>query len=348
MSSWITIDGTRGEGGGQILRTSLSLSAITGTPFSIDGIRAGRSRPGLMRQHLAAVEAAAAVCGAQVEGAVLGSRSLSFRPGRVQCGDHHFAISTAGSACLVFQTVLWPLLTGPGPSRVVFEGGTHNPHAPPFDFLDRTLVPLLRRMGASVELRLERHGFYPAGGGYFVANLQPCPRLERLELAHRGALVARRARALVSQLTSQIALRELKVVKTRLGWDDRECRPQELRTSRGPGNLLLLEVEHEEVTCVVTGFGERGVPAETVASRACGELERYLATGVPVGEHLCDQLIIPLALAGGGSVRTLPLSSHTTTNLDVTAQFLPVTHRVVTEREGDPASPVQLILEPRA
>src|SRR5512133_1574470 len=178
----ITIDGSMGEGGGQVLRTSLGLSLVTGQPFRIDNIRAGRPRPGLMRQHLAAVRAAAQISSAKVAGDEIGSRGLSFEPGPVRPGDYAFAIGTAGSATLVLQTVLPALMTASGPSRLKLQGGTHNPWAPPFDFLAKALLPLLGRMGPTIAAELIRPGFYPAGGGEFVVTIQPTPRLGPLEL----------------------------------------------------------------------------------------------------------------------------------------------------------------------
>lgn len=323
MTSCMQVDGAQGEGGGQILRTSMALAAITGTPIAIERIRAGRARPGLMRQHLTAVRAAAEICGGELEGDELGARALRFTPGPVRAGAYHFSVSTAGSASLVLQTVLWPLLLAGGPSQVVVEGGTHNMHAPPFDFLAAVFVPVLRRMGARVDIRLERHGFHPVGGGRMVADIEPGP-LQPIELVDAGPVVARRARALVAHLPGRIAERELAVVRAAPGWADAECRIEALDAAPGPGNVLLLEMSRAGVDEVVTGFGERGKRAERVAREAVAEAERYAAADTPVGEHLADQLIIPMALAGGGAFRTLPLSLHTRTNIDVVERFLPV------------------------
>jgi hypothetical protein len=166
---WIELEGSQGEGGGQILRTALSLSMITGIPFAIERIRAGRRKPGLLRQHLTAVQAAAAVCGAEVEGAAPGSQRLRFKPGPVRGGDYFHAIGSAGSCTLVLQTVLPALWFADGPSTLRISGGTHNPAAPPADFLIRTWQPLLLRMGVTLDIQLQRHGFYPAGGGEMLA-----------------------------------------------------------------------------------------------------------------------------------------------------------------------------------
>ncbi len=204
----LRIDGSFGEGGGQILRTSLSLSMVTGRPFRIENIRARRERGGLLRQHLTAVRAAVEICDGQVEGASLGSTALTFKPGRVKSGDYHFAIGTAGSGTLVLQTVLPALMTADGRSRIVIEGGTHNQSAPPFHFLERAFLPLVRRMGPKVTVQLERYGFYPAGGGRFLAEIQPSGVLQPFDLAERGEIVSRGVTAIVANLPRHIALRE--------------------------------------------------------------------------------------------------------------------------------------------
>jgi RNA 3'-terminal phosphate cyclase (ATP) len=321
MSSMLVIDGSLGEGGGQILRSSLAMSLITGQPFRMTHIRAGRKKPGLLRQHLTAVRAAAAVGGASVEGDRLGSQELTFHPASVRGGELVFDVGSAGSATLVLQTVLPPLLVASTPSSLLLEGGTHNPFAPPFDYLERVFLPLIARMGARAEARLERAGFYPAGGGRMNVTVQPAPRLQRLELLERGAVRGQRARALLSRLPRQIGERELRRVRDQLAWPEEQLQVEEV-ASPGPGNALLLEVECEQITELFTAFGERGVPAEAVADRAVVEARRYLTAGIPVGEQLADQLLLPLALAGGGAFRTLPLSSHSLTNLDVLRRFV--------------------------
>jgi RNA 3'-terminal phosphate cyclase (ATP) len=319
----LTIDGSRGEGGGQIFRTSLTLSLVTGTPFRIDHIRAGRAKPGLMRQHLTALEAAAAVGEADVDGAVVGGQEVVFRPKRLRPGNYRFAVGTAGSAGLVLQTILLPLVIARAPSSLTLEGGTHNPAAPPFEFLTEALLPLLRRMGADVDARLERAGFYPAGGGRMTIDVSEGGSLGSLHLVQRGRTLRRRARALVSRLSRQIADRELAVIRSRLGWDGDELQVVVLSEGMaGPGNVVLLSIESEHVVEVFTGFGEIGVRAEAVAERVAQEARRYLAADVPVGPHLADQLLLPMALAGGGTFRTVPLSRHASTNLEVIGQFL--------------------------
>jgi RNA 3'-terminal phosphate cyclase (ATP) len=320
----ITIDGSQGEGGGQILRTSLALSLVTGQPFRMERIRAKRQKPGLLKQHLTAVEAAKTVGGAEVEGAALSSQTLEFRPGPVTPGNYRFAVGTAGSATLVLQTVLPALLTGSGHSSLTLEGGTHNPMAPPFDFLEKCFMPLIHRMGPTVELELRRHGFFPAGGGRFHARIEPVKELSRLDLLERGPVRSKQAWMLVSKLPEHVGQRELAVVRDELKWREDECRIEAVQYPVGPGNAVVLAMDTDHVTGVFTGFGERGRPAEEVARSAIEAANAWLEADVPVDEHLADQLLIPMVLAGGGSFRTAKPSLHTTTNAEVIDRFLPV------------------------
>ncbi|MGV8041652.1 MAG: RNA 3'-terminal phosphate cyclase [Thermoanaerobaculaceae bacterium] len=319
----IHIDGSRGEGGGQILRSALALSLVTARPFEISGIRARRPKPGLLRQHLAAVEAARVIGQGRVEGATPGSTSFAFQPGEVRPGEYRFAVGSAGSATLVLQAVLPALVLASGPSHLEIEGGTHNPFAPPFDFLSRTFLPLVERMGPRVRARLRRHGFYPAGGGRLVVEIEPVPLLARLELLERGVVRRVSARALVGNLPATIGDRELRVLHRRLGLGSGFTRVETV-PSAGPGNAVEVVVESEVLTEVVTAFGEKGVPAEQVAESAAAEVQEYLDAGVPVGRHLADQLLLPMALSGGGRFRTLEPTAHTRTNAEVIACFLSI------------------------
>ena len=323
MNTFLELDGSQGEGGGQVLRTALSLSMCTGQPFRIVNIRAKRKKPGLMRQHLTAVQAAAEICGAEVEGGQAGSQILGFTPGPIRGGEYRFSIGTAGSCTLVFQTILPALLRADSASHVVLRGGTHNPMSPPFHFLERAFLPLLRRMGADVSLELTRHGFYPAGGGEFIAHIQPAA-LKPLYLEQRGERLTAYAEALVAALPVHIARRELAVVGKRMGWTDGQLLLRGLSNDQGPGNALLMALEHEAVTEVFVGFGEKGVTAEAVAEKTVDAVRRYLASGAAVGPHLADQLLLPLALAGGGSFTASAVSQHTLTNAEVIRRFLPV------------------------
>ncbi|MBL8512317.1 MAG: RNA 3'-terminal phosphate cyclase [Betaproteobacteria bacterium] len=320
----LILDGSQGEGGGQILRTALTLSMCTGQPFAIEKIRAGRKKPGLMRQHLTAVLAAQQICGARVEGAEVGSLALRFTPGAIGSGNYEFAIGTAGSVTLVLQTILPALLQAGGPSRVVLRGGTHNAMAPSFDFLVQSFLPQLRKMGAQVSLSLQRHGFYPAGGGELVAEIQPTTHLQPLSLNERGARGTCYAESLIAGVPAHVAQRELETVGRLMGWADDQLHVRGLPNDQGPGNVLNLTLGYEHVTEVVTLFGEKGVAAEAIAKRAVALARAYLSAAAPVGEYLADQLLLPMALAGRGEMTITAASSHTQTNAEVIQKFLPV------------------------
>jgi RNA 3'-terminal phosphate cyclase (ATP) len=320
----LIIDGSYGEGGGQIIRTSLALSLVTGKSFRVERVRANRDRPGLQRQHLTAVLSAAKIGNAEVEGAHVGTSEFSFVPGEVVPGDYTFSIGTAGSTTLVMQAVLPPLLIASGPSVLTIEGGTHNVHAPPFEFLQRTFLPLVNRTGPKVSLELERYGFYPPGGGKLNVLIEPTGVRERLEIETRDEILSHKARALVVKLPPHIAERELAVVEQELGLSGEQLELATSQNAISPGNVLTIEIASEQVTEIFTGIGQRGVRAEEVAQTAVKEAMQYLSVDAPVGEHLADQLLIPLALARGGSYITGPLSLHTKTNIEVIKQFLDV------------------------
>jgi RNA 3'-terminal phosphate cyclase (ATP) len=318
----IQIDGSQGEGGGQVLRTSLTLSMLTGLPLRIDKIRAGRNKPGLLRQHLTAVNAAAAVSKARVEGAAARSTSITFQPDGVHGGEYRFAIGTAGSCTLVLQTILPVLLLTDRPSRIHLSGGTHNPMAPPADYLQQSFLPLLRRMGARVKMTLHRHGFYPAGGGELELEIEPVTALQPLHLEQRGALRECRGEALFAALPAHIAERELATLARKLGWSAEQLHPRGLPSDQGPGNALMASLTFEGHTELFTRFGEKRVSAERVAARLAGEVKDYLQGNGAVGPHLADQLLLPIALAGGAFTTHQP-TRHTLTNLAVIEQVMP-------------------------
>jgi RNA 3'-terminal phosphate cyclase (ATP) len=320
----LSIDGSYGEGGGQILRTSLALSLITGRPFRVFNVRARREKPGLQRQHLTAVTAAAAIGTARVEGAHIGSKEFTFEPGAITPGEYKFSIGTAGSTMLVLQAVLPPLLLADAPSLLLFEGGTHNVMAPPFEFIQKSFLPLVNRTGPTVTVELQRYGFYPPGGGRFNVYVEPAAELRRLDLLERGAILSEHARALCVNLPAHVGERELAVASEQLGWTPDQLQLETSTNAISPGNVFTVEIACESLTEVFTGIGERGVPAERIASRAIHEAKRYLDAGAPVGQHLADQLLIPMALARGGSYVTQTPTMHTTTNIEVIKKFLPV------------------------
>ncbi len=320
----VEIDGSIGEGGGQILRSALALSLVTGQPCRLKNIRSGRKRPGLLRQHLTALNAAAEISSAKVEGNALGSSELFFEPGNVRGGSYRFSVGTAGSTTLVLQAVLPALSIAREASEIVLEGGTHNPFAPPFDFLDRVLLPVLSRMGPRIRAVLERPGFFPAGGGLFRVAVEPAPRLSRVDLLDRGEITARRALARVSNLSPRIADRELATVSKALSWSAECLKSEQVEGAMGPGNVLTLEIESENFTELFTGFGRREASAEQVAEGAVKEVREYLVSGVPVGPYLADQLLVPFAIAGGGTYRTVRPTRHTLTNIEIVRMFLDV------------------------
>ena len=316
----IIIDGSEGEGGGQVLRNSCALSLVTGQPFRITNIRGKREKPGLMRQHLTAIEAACQVGGAECEGLAIGASEILFRPGAVRGGDYRFAVGTAGSTSLVLQTVLVPLLLADAPSRLVLEGGTHNMMAPPFDFLERVFLPIVNRMGPRVEARLVRHGFYPRGGGRVEVDITPAP-LRPVECVERGALTGVSATALFAGLPFDIAARELDTARRILDWPEEVFAVRQLPDDQGPGNVLLLEARFEQVSEVVTGFGKLGVSAESLAKTAAQRMAGFLQSRAFAGPYLADQLLLPFAVAGGGAFTTVKPSQHSRTAADVIRMF---------------------------
>ncbi|OJH81481.1 MAG: RNA 3'-terminal-phosphate cyclase [Stenotrophomonas maltophilia] len=318
----IELDG--GHGGGQLLRSALTLSLCTGTGFTLHNIRAIRRKPGLMRQHLTAVNAAARVGNACVHGAELGATSLRFEPGRVSAGTYHFATGSAGSATLVLQTVLPALWRAQGPSQLRLEGGTHNPLAPSADFIAQSYLPALGRMGVQASMQLLQHGFHPAGGGVMEVQVQPCAALQPPSLEVRAPLQAIEAQVLMSGLSSGIGLRELQVLAETLGVDPHPRNVQSIRPALGPGNVALVRVRHGDHVEVFSGHGERSVSAEQVGARLAGQVKQHLDGTGAVGEYLSDQLLLPMALAGGGAFTTHMLSDHLVSNARLIEKFLPV------------------------
>jgi RNA 3'-terminal phosphate cyclase (ATP) len=317
----IIIDGSEGEGGGQVLRYACALGLLTGTPFTIENIRGGREKPGLMRQHVTAIEAACVIGGAECSGLAVGSNSIGFRPGSVTPGDYHFAVGTAGSTGLVLQTILVPLMMADAPSHLVIEGGTHAMAAPPFEFIERTLLPVLGRMGPSVSARLVRHGFFPRGGGRIEVDILPAP-LKPIECIERGAAGAVEATAVVAGIPFDVAQRELKAARKILAdWPEEAFVTRQLPADQGPGNALLVEARFDHVTEIVSAFGKLGIPAERLATTAARRMAGYLASRAFAGPYLQDQLLLPMAIAGGGAFTTVKLSEHSRTAAALIERF---------------------------
>ena len=328
----IVIDGSQGEGGGQVFRTSLTMSMQSGEPVRIDNIRARRSKPGLLRQHLACLRAASEICSADVQGAELGSDSVTFRPGKVEAGDYHFSIGSAGSTSLVFQTVFLPLMFADKESDIRLEGGTHNGHAPSFDFIASSFLPVVETMGYRAEAKLDRYGFYPAGGGAWGVKVGKMNGVQPLSLMERGEIVSQSAVATSSHIPEHITERELAQIQKKCLWSGEQLE-QNIVDSAGPGNIVSLRVKSEQVIEVVEVVGEKQLSAERVAGRAIKAVKRYLDSGVPVGEYLADQLLLPMVLGGGGQFRTMSPSLHFETNVEIIKQFMDVDIRVDRENE---------------
>ncbi|MEA1977133.1 MAG: RNA 3'-terminal phosphate cyclase [Chloroflexota bacterium] len=323
-AAMIEIDGAQGEGGGQILRSALTLALMTDRHFRILNIRARRSKPGLRPQHLASVNAAASVGQAQVEGAHLGSREIEFHPSSIHPGSYRFEIPTAGSTSLVLQTVLLPLSAADSPSEIVIMGGTHVPWSPSFHYLEANWLRAMRLQGFRADLTLEKAGFYPQGGGRIGATIQPLKkRVAPLRRLQRGDLQRIRGLSFVSNLPESIAQRQRKRAVKRLA--DLDC-PVEIEVqtlpSPGKGSLILLHAEFETGQACYFGLGARGKPAERVADEAVDALDTFLGGEGVVDEYLADQLLLPLAFADGDSeFRTSKITQHLLTNAEVIRAF---------------------------
>lgn len=338
----LDIDGSLGEGGGQVLRSSLALSLLTGRPFIMTNIRQNRRKPGLRAQHLRAVESAAAVGGAQVEGTKIGSQTLTFEPRAIRSGTFPFDIGTAGSTSLVLQTILPPLSFVHGSSTVILTGGTHVPWSPSFHFLDLHWLPFMRRMGFDIQLELSAAGFYPRGGGHVSAEVHPAATIKPLQLTQRGILKQIRGISAVANLKIGIAERQRARALERLASTGIHANI-ELRRVPSPsaGTFLLLLAEFEQSQYCCCGLGARGKSAERVADEVVADFLAFLATDGAVDHYLTDQLVLPLALAKGTSeLRTSQVTQHLATNAKIVKIFLPV----VIEIDGAVGNPGTVVI----
>jgi RNA 3'-terminal phosphate cyclase (ATP) len=328
------IDGSYGEGGGQVLRTSLALSAVTGNPVEVVRIRAGRRKPGLAPQHLTGVRAAAKVCHADLSGAQLKSQELSFTPRSAPvAGTYTFDVAqaakggSAGSVSLVLQTVLVPLSFANGPSQLTLRGGTHVAWSPPFDYLKRVYLPALAQMGFRAKANLTRWGWYPIGGGEVRAQVQPVPggreALAGLDLRHRGNLVRARGISAASNLPRHIRQRQARTAQQVLRSHGVNVRMDEVEApSKGTGTVVFVWADFEQVAAGYTSLGERGKPAEKVAEEAALALLTFRDKDAAVDRFLADQLILPAALAHTPTVfATEQVTQHLLTNAWVVEQF---------------------------
>ena len=338
----VTIDGSQGEGGGQIVRTSLSLSALLGVELALFNIRAGRSKPGLQAQHLTAVRAAAAISRADVEGGALGATAIRFAPRGLYPDHYLFDVAeirgSAGSVSLVFQTVLLPLAFAGAPSTLTLRGGTHVPWSPPCDFVSQVFLPALRPMGLDARLDLRQAGFHPPGGGLLEGAIQPLSCLEPLDRTQRGSLERLNASVRTANLPDHVAERMAARITGRLP-------ARELRLdcagvpAPSPGAWCLLVAEYKAALAGFDSLGERGKPAEKVADEALDAYEAFERSGAAVDRHLADQLLLPLALAAGRSrFTTDAVTEHLLTNAAVIRQFLPACAIDIRGKKGLPGT----------
>ena len=325
MPEPIHIDGSQGEGGGQILRTSLALAALLRQPVKIDNIRANRSQPGLKTQHLAGVLALARIMDAEVKGAHKHSTSLVFVPHTIKSGRYRFEISTAGAASMLFGAVLPALLFAPQPSKVIITGGTHVPFSPPFHYLDKVFLPGLQKLGGIVDLELVRWGFYPKGGGEIRAHVKPCRGLQGVKMKKRGVLKGLQFAACSANLPEHIARREIGHVEMSLDTYKDKLRSKALACQAfSPGNFVFLKVDYEHATAGFSALGKRGKPAEEVAEEVCLAFRDFEKTAATLDSHLADQIILYMALAQGDSFFiTEKVTSHLKTNIQIIQRFLP-------------------------
>lgn len=327
----IEIDGSYGEGGGQILRTSLALSAILCTPVELHHIRGGRKKPGLRPQHLVTVKAIASITEAEVKGADLGSTYLSFAPRQIRPGDYGFDIGTAGSTSLVLQCMIPTLLFAGKESRVVITGGTHVPWSPCFHYLKEVFAPALQGMGGSLDLEIERWGWYPKGGGKVVAWISPVPDIRAISRLRRGKIVNFFVLSAVSNLPINIAKRQRDQAIRRLHKYGIKVTKMETvnAPSPGTGTSVFVWALFEKGTAGFSSLGKKGKRAEKVADEACTEFFEFMASKCAIDDHLADQLVLYMALAKGRSlIGTKRVTTHLKTNVWVIEQFLPVKFEV--------------------
>ena len=338
----VSIDGSTGEGGGQILRTSLALSCITGRSLHIENIRAARRNPGLAKQHLSSVQAACRICNGKCDGAIQRSQALDFHPGFVQSGDFYFDIGSAGSASLVIQTILPALFLADKPSTVTVTGGTHNPLAPPFDFLCETFLPAIATAAFQASCKLIKHGFFPAGAGKITFHIQPPPPFcfaktkqrghRTINLSQPGTQFQIHAKIYTAKLPAHIAQRQQKLL-LQSGLNIQNFEHIEVTDSDGPGNCVMIRLGDGRRTTVFTAFGMRGKPSRNVISEVVNLAKDFLLSGAAVDRFLADQLLIYMAISKTGCYTTNELSTHLLTNIEIIKKFLPVNFHVHQQKQ---------------
>ena len=332
----LVLDGSEGEGGGQILRSALSLSLVTGRPFRMENIRARRPAPGLRPQHLACVRGAVAVSQARCEGAAVGSSELEFWPGAVKPGEYLLEVGTAGSAPLLFQCLYYPLVLA-GPSQLTLRGGTHVPHSPSYHYLAWVWLPMLSAFGLTAQLQLRRAGFYPEGGGEFKAEIgDPPAACGKVRFPARGTLRDMDVTSFVGGLPFEIAERQGKAAASVLREQGIYCSAENLPlpTGKSAGTMVFIRAQFEHTLAGFTALGDRGRPAEEVGRDAAEQVAGFMESAGALDPHLADQILLPAGLLAAGLLQkgidaetvfsTAAITAHLTTHASVLEKFLPV------------------------
>ena len=331
MPEFTTIDGSYGEGGGQILRTALTLACLLGEPMRVENIRAGRKNPGLQPQHLTCALAVAKISGGKLNGAEPGSTWVEFEPGKSRPGDYSFDVSevrsSAGSVNLILHTVLLPLVVSGGRSQLEIKGGTHVPFSPPFNHVRQVYLPMLHKLGIIARAELHRAGYYPTGGGHVTVNIEPTRQVQSLVINEPGDLLAITCISGTSNLPGDISPRQLRRAMSRI----QEAAPavdieesEVVLPSAGHGTFVFITAESEHCLAGFGALGERDKRAEQVADEAGDAFQQYVESGAALDKHLADQIILPMAFAEGVSeFTTAELTRHLLTNIWVIRQLLP-------------------------
>jgi RNA 3'-terminal phosphate cyclase (ATP) len=341
----IEIDGSYGEAGGQILRTALSLSCVSGKPFRMFNIRKSRSRPGLMPQHLMCVRALALICGASVRGDAVGSTELIFIPSEPKPGDYEFDIGTAGSTSLLLQAILPALVFSKKKSSITLTGGTHVPFSPPFYYVSDVFVPMLRRLGIDLNIFVERYGFYPKGGGRIRAEVYPSGGAKAITLLKKGEFKKITGISGVVKLPLSIAERQGNAVNEMLSFHGLHAKIDLLSAEAfGRGTFVFLKAETAECIAGFSSLGERGKKAETVGREAAEELISYYYVDACLDPHLADQIVLYLSFADApSSFTTSRITGHLVTNLWTIEKLTGLNYSI----EGEKGKPGKVVIATR-